>query len=182
MFSAVSVNGHRLYELARKGIEIERQEREILINKLQLNDFDESSNQGKILIECSKGTYVRTLIHDMGQNLGCGATMIELQRLSSNGFKIDESYTLEEIIEYRNKNSLDKIVIPIDKIFSVYPKVVLDKENTYLYKNGVKLNLNQIIFTQVKSDFYRVYGYEGEFIGLARADYENEIFRVYKNF
>lgn len=182
MFSAVSVNGHRLYELARKGIEIERQEREILINKLQLNDFDESSNQGKILIECSKGTYVRTLIHDMGQNLGCGATMIELQRLSSNGFKIDESYTLEEIIEYRNKNSLDKIVIPIDKIFSVYPKVVLDKENTYLYKNGVKLNLNQIILTQVKSDVYRVYGYESEFIGLARADYENDIFRVYKNF
>ena len=97
-------------------------------------------------------------------------------------FKIDESYTLEEIIEYRNKNLLDKIIIPIDKIFSVYPKVVLDKENTYLYKNGVKLNLNQIILNQVKSDVYRVYGYESEFIGLARADYENEIFRVYKNF
>ena len=95
--------------LRRKGIEIERQAREILINKLQLDDFDESSNQGKILIECSKGTYVRTLIHDMGQNLGCGATMIELQRLSSNGFKIDESYTLEEIIEYRNSTLFLKI-------------------------------------------------------------------------
>lgn len=95
MFSAVKIKGQKLYKLARKGIEIEREPKNIEVYRLQILEYE--SGNGILEIECSKGTYVRTLIHDIGNALGCGGTMTSLRRTMACGFSIDECHTLEEV-------------------------------------------------------------------------------------
>lgn len=179
MFSAVSVGGKRLYELARQGIEIERKARDITVYSIDILSFDEKTGQGKLSIFCSKGTYVRTIIHDMGVILGCGAVMTSLVRTSSNGFSIEDCYTLEQLEALRDEEKLESAVIPVERLFSSLPSIILDKRKTALYKNGVKLRFDQL--DGISEDkFYKVYGDDG-FIGTAKADFEEKILRVDKN-
>lgn len=179
MFSAVSVGGKRLYELARQGIEIEREARDITVYSIDILSFDEKTRQGKLSIFCSKGTYVRTIIHDMGVILGCGAVMTSLVRTSSNGFSIEDCYTLEQLEALRDEEKLESAVIPVERLFSSLPSIILDKRKTALYKNGVKLRFDQL--DGISEDkFYKVYGDDG-FIGTAKADFEEKILRVDKN-
>lgn len=179
MFSAVSVGGKRLYELARQGIEIEREARDITVYSIDILSFDEKTGQGKLSIFCSKGTYVRTIIHDMGVILGCGAVMTSLVRTSSNGFSIEDCYTLEQLEALRDEEKLESAVIPVERLFSSLPSIILDKRKTALYKNGVKLRFDQL--DGISEDkFYKVYGDDG-FIGTAKADFEEKILRVDKN-
>lgn len=181
MFSAVSINGKRLYELARKGIEIEREARSVHIEKLELQEFDNQSMVGKLLIECSKGTYVRTIIHDIGQRLGSGGIMTELVRLSSNGFTLDEALTLDEIKSLFDEDGLKDFILPVEKVFEELPKLYLDEVQTRLYKNGVKLDLSRVNGI-TKSNNYAVYSYDKQFIGTAIADFDKVILKVEKNF
>lgn len=179
MFSAVSVGGKRLYELARQGIEIEREARDITVYSIDILSFDEKTGQGKLSIFCSKGTYVRTIIHDMGVVLGCGAVMTSLVRTGSNGFSIEDCYTLEQLEALRDEEKLESAVIPVERLFSSLPSIILDKRKTALYKNGVKLRFDQL--DGISEDkFYKVYGDDG-FIGTAKADFEEKILRVDKN-
>jgi len=179
MFSAVSVGGKRLYELARQGIEIEREARDITVYSIDILSFDEKTGQGKLSIFCSKGTYVRTIIHDMGVILGCGAVMTSLVRTSSNGFSIEDCYTLEQLEALRDEEKLESAVIPVERLFSSLPSIILDKRKTALYKNGVKLRFDQLDGIS-EEKFYKVYGDDG-FIGTAKADFEEKILRVDKN-
>ncbi len=181
MYSAVSVNGQRLYELARKGIEIERDARKIRIDKLELQEFDSQNRVGKLLIECSKGTYVRTIIHDIGQKLGCGGIMTGLVRLSSNGFTLDKALTIDEVKSLLDEGRLEEFILPVEKVFTGLPKLYLDEVQTKLYKNGVKLDLARVNGVG-KADKYTVYGDDKKFIGTALADFDKAVLRVEKNF
>ncbi|MBO5164084.1 MAG: tRNA pseudouridine(55) synthase TruB [Ruminococcus sp.] len=182
MYSAVQVNGKRLYDLARQGIEVERKPREIEVKQINLFKYNEEAQEGTIEIHCGKGTYIRTIIHDIGERLGCGGVMTSLVRTRSGGFKIDDCHTLDEIQKAADENRLEKLVIPTKYIFAGLPEIRLNEVQTRMYKNGVKLDLNRINHIKPEFSRYSVYGFDGGFIGVACADFENSELRIVKNF
>ena len=180
MYSAVKVGGKKLYDLARQGIEVERPSRQVTVTSLTLESFDPKKGEGTLSIACSEGTYIRSIIHDMGQLLGCGAVMTSLVRTSANGFTLDRCITLDELQKLRDEDKLDGVFTPIEELFSDYPKIDLDEKQSALYKNGVKQPLSQFPIND-KDDLYRVYYYNGIFAGIGRADRQDGILRVHKN-
>ena len=185
MYSAVSVGGKRLYELAREGKTVERQARPRRVETLEITEYDERTREGVMSVTVSKGTYIRTLIHDIGHTLGCGGVMTTLERTSSAGFGIDECYTIEQVQKYADEGRLDDIIMPIEKAFDkVYKKIVLSSRCTPLYKNGVKLRFEQVGVDGLCKDneVFCVYGYDGEFLGLGQADKQLRQLKIYKNF
>lgn len=178
MFSAVSINGQRLYDLARQGIEIEREPRPITIFKLELLEFDEGTSTGRLEISCSKGTYIRTIIHDLGECLGCGGIMTSLVRTTAAGFDLSNCFTFEDL--QGMNGDFTKIILPIEKVFSDLPKITLNEAQTRMYKNGIKLDISRIEFTDC-NDRYAVYG-EEEFLGTAKIDRLKNELRIEKNF
>ncbi len=181
MYSAVQVNGQRLYDLARKGVEVERTPREIEVSSLELVSYDEEQRTGVMDIACGKGTYIRTIINDIGEKLGCGGIMTSLVRTSSGGFTLDDCYTLDEIQQARDEERLEQLILPIDRVFSALPKLRLNEAQTRMYRNGVKLDLARLRGILRDTDTYSVYGSDGIFIGTAVTDRENGQLRVGKN-
>ena len=177
MYSAVSVGGKRLYELARKGIEVEREPRKITIYKLSLQSFDEEEKTGRLYIKCSKGTYIRTLISDIAESIGAIGTMTALQRVEASGFVAEECITLDELSEMGNP--YEKMV-SIEKVFSYLPRIEIRGAQERMYRNGIRLSLKKLQFKKGESE-YAVFG-ENEFLGLATADYENDELIIKKNF
>ncbi|MDE7364270.1 MAG: tRNA pseudouridine(55) synthase TruB [Ruminococcus sp.] len=183
MYSAVKIGGQKLCNLARKGIEIERPEREITVDSIKLESFDEDSQSGVISVICSKGTYIRSLIDDIGNSLGCGGVMTSLVRTWSGGFSLDDCFTLDEIQSLADSGNIEyAALISVECIFSGLPKTRLNKVQTRMYKNGVKLDLNRIKHIKPEFSEYSVYSYDKEFIGVACADFEKGELRVVKNF
>lgn len=182
MYSAVQVNGKRLYDLARQGIEVERTPREIEVKSLYIFKYDETTREGSIEVDCGKGTYIRTIIHDIGEKLGCGGIMTELVRTSSGGFTFNECYTLEEIQKAADKGRIEELIIPIERVFDSLPKLHLNQVQTRMYRNGVKLDISRINNILPGADRYSVYGSDGRFIGTACIDRDGGILRVEKNF
>lgn len=181
MYSAVSVGGKRLYELAREGKEVERKPRKIYVESIEITEFDEQSQTGDIIIHCSKGTYIRTIIHDLGEALGTGGVLTSLERTSSSGYDISQSHTLNEVKSLiESGKGIEGIMYPIDSAFKIYEKIVLNQKHTTLYKNGVKLRLEQV--GAKGGNTYRVYGNDNEFLGLALADKKSNEFIIKKNF
>lgn len=181
MYSAVQVNGKRLYDLARQGIEVERQPREIEVESINLVSYDQKTRTGNISISCGKGTYIRTIIHDIGTKLGCGGIMTSLVRTSASGFTLDDCYTFEEIQKARDENILESLILPVERVFNSLPELRLNEHQTKLYRNGVKLDLSRIHNIKNDCNMYAVYGFDGDFIGTALAEHENGILRVGKN-
>ncbi|MCQ2469467.1 MAG: tRNA pseudouridine(55) synthase TruB [Ruminococcus sp.] len=181
MYSAVQVNGQRLYDLARKGIEVERTSREIEVAELTLSDYCAEKREGFLSILCSKGTYIRTIISDIGDALGCGGIMTSLVRTSSGGFTLDDCFTFEEIQAARDEDRLEELVLPIERVFRKLPKLKLGEAQTRMYRNGVKLDLERVYGIRSDADCYAVFGYDGGFIGTALTDRENGLLRVGKN-
>lgn len=168
MYSAVSVDGKRLYELARSGVEIERKAREIEIKRL---DFVGTEN-GEFVIDvlCSKGTYIRTLIDDIGRKLGCGAVMTALTRTSAMGFTLESCVTVAELQKRRDGNlGFDDIIIPLDRALEPYEKVTVSPSQSVRFKNGGALSLERIKKPLFENEIYRVYGSDGAFLGLGQA-------------
>lgn len=183
MYSAVTVNGKRLYDLARKGIEVEREARPITIYKLVLTDFDAEKHEGTLEISCSRGTYIRTIINDIGEKLGCGAVMTSLVRTAACGFSLSDCVSLEELQANADSgNSAGKYLLPIEKVFADYPSVKLDEHREKLYRNGVKLKIELMDGCIKCGGIHRVFGSDGGFIGLGIANAETMEFTVYKNF
>lgn len=181
MYSAVSIGGKRLYELAREGKEIERKPRKINVKSIEVTEFDEASQTGELEIYCSKGTYIRTIIHDLGESLGTGGVLTSLERTSSSGYDISQSYTIYEVKSLiESGKGIDEIMYPIDSAFKIYERIVLNQKHTRLYKNGVKLRLEQVMAKG--GNTYRVYGSDNEFLGLAFADGKTNEFVIKKNF
>ena len=181
MYSAVSVNGKRLYDLARQGIEVERKARKITVDKLVLLSFDEESQAGRLFISCSKGTYIRTIIHDIGEKLSTGGIMTGLVRNSSSGFKLENCYTFEQVQHMKDNDSLEDAIIPVDKAFESYDEIHLSDVQTSMYRNGVKLDLNRVIYNS-NNNIFRVYSNENVFLGIAKADTDTMELVCDKNF
>lgn len=169
MYSAVKVNGKRLYELAREGKSAERKARRVRIDTLALTSFDAQTGTGTLEIQCGTGTYVRTILHDMGQTLGCGAVMTALRRTMSNGFAIDRCVTLPEIQRLAEEGRAEEALLPIAEVFASLPEIHLDEKQTTHYKNGVKLGLSQFKEQLAGAERYAVYSAE-EFLGTAIPD------------
>lgn len=181
MYSAVSVGGKRLYDLARKGIEVEREARPITVYCLEITEFDESAQSGTLKISCSKGTYIRTLINDIGEALGCGGIMTSLVRTAACGFTLADCVTLEQLQAIANGGGdFSSASRPIESVFEGLPSVRLSPVQERMYRNGVKLSLEKIKISGEGSPI-KVYGESG-FIGTALPDRENGILRVHKNF
>ena len=180
-YSAVQVNGQRLYDLARKGIEVERQPREAEIISLEISEYDPDTREGMLKIACGKGTYVRTVINDIGEKLGCGGIMTSLVRDSSGGFTLSECYTFDEIQEAADEGRVEELILPIERVFASLPKLRLGGAQTRMYRSGVKLDLERLRNIRDDADCYAVYGSDGGFIGTALTDRENGVLRVGKN-
>lgn len=183
MYSAVSVNGKRLYELAREGKTVEREPRKITVFSLKLLSYDEAQRCGSLEIACSKGTYIRTLINDIGDALGCGGIMTSLVRTSACGFGLDKCVTLEQLQETAEENAgFGQYIYPIDKVFSFLPKVRLAPAQEKMYRNGIRLDINRLSMEDRNGDRHSVYGAEGNFLGTAVVIREEGLLRVEKNF
>lgn len=178
MYSAVSVGGKRLYELARQGVSVERKPREITVFELSLEAYDEKTRTGTLLVSCSKGTYIRTLISDLGDSLGVGGCMTALRRISAHGFKIDDCIPLEELRACENALEVaTERIIPTDKLFECYRELRLSEAQTRMYKNGVRLDAKRVKGA-TEGETFRIYG--DEFLGLCRVN--NGEIRIVKNF
>ena len=181
MYSAVQVNGRRLYDLARQGVEVEREARQVTVSRLSLTGYSSDKREGRLEICCGKGTYIRTIINDIGEKLGCGGIMTSLVRTSSGGFSLADCHTLEEIQQARDEGRLEELILPIDRVFAMLPELRLGEAQTRMYRNGVKLDLSRISGIVSGAVQYRVYGSDGAFIGTADADTQSGILRIGKN-
>ena len=158
MYSAISVNGQRLYQLARKGVEIPREARPVHIYSLELtNEYD---GEFEIAVRCSKGTYIRSLISDLGESLGCGAVMTSLRRTEANGFRIEKARTEEQL-----QKAPEAALLPIDHPFSSLPQVTVTEKQAQRFANGGELAADRVK-DLVETGRYRVYAPSGVFLGL----------------
>ena len=172
MYSAVKINGKKLYELARKGVEVERKPRTVTIRTLTATSggrvkssdpaepWPETPNIFFLTIRCSKGTYIRTLCHDIGQALGCGGCMAGLRRTEACGFSLENSHPLEEILSHPDPACF---LLPVDNLFSERPSLHLKAPAEKKVRNGVALSAPKL-----KEGEYRLYGEDGTFLALSR--------------
>ena len=159
MYSAIKVGGKKLYELARKGQEVARKPRSITIYELELL---EQVNETDYLLRClcSKGTYIRTLCHDIGEALGCGGTMFSLRRTMAAGFTADEAVTLEEV-----QAQGEALLLPTDSLFSQYPILLLKSDKA---EKRVRCG-NPITLPGTPDGTYRIYSQDRQFLCLSQA-------------
>ena len=160
MYSAIKVNGRKLYDYARKGEQIEISERDIEIYNIELKNICHKNNQIDIKVECSKGTYIRTLCEDIAKKLGTIGYMKELNRIQVGEFNIKESIKIQEL--KNNKNNIEFLkdkIISIEKILEKKEKVKISKKQLEKFLNGVKIASNH------KEGIYRIYDEEEKFIG-----------------
>jgi tRNA pseudouridine55 synthase len=158
MYSAVKIGGKKLYELARKGVEVERQPRTVTISRLELLE-DGADGVFPLRVCCSKGTYIRTLCHDLGELLGCGGTMASLRRIRAGSFSIGQAVPLAELL-----TGPERYLLPVDSLFAAYPAVTADAQQEARIRNG-----NPYPAPETADGSYRVYGKEG-FLMVGRCE------------
>jgi tRNA pseudouridine55 synthase len=165
MYSAVKQGGKKLYELARKGIEVERKARDVFISTLELltdtDNHEREYAEFNLRVVCSKGTYIRTLCHDIGSALGYGATLSSLRRTRAGAYGIESTYTLDSVISANVDDNLRELLLPIDSIFPGIQSISLNESDTRKMKNGVRIKISDD-----ESGKYKVYAADGEFLLL----------------
>ena len=175
MYSAIKVNGKKLYELARQGKVIERKPRKINIYNIEIIDIQ--LPRVKMRIDCSKGTYIRSLCHDIGKQLGCLGCMENLVRERVGDFSIDDAIIIEEIQSLMDDNRLEDVLIPVDNVFLSYPKAVVKDDMAKACSNGMKLKFSDLVdgcYNKNNTDnHYRVYLENGEFVGIYQKKQDN---------
>ena len=169
MYSALKVNGQKLCDLARKGKEVQRQPREIEIYKLECLEF--AGNEAKLLVHCSKGTYIRTLCKDIGAALGCGGCMASLRRVTAGEYTIEEAVPLQTLLETAEPEAYLR---PVDSMFRSYPAVTLTANQEKRCRNGNSFSIT------LEEGTYRAYRHGGEFLMLAKV--ENGMMTTIKSF
>jgi len=169
MYSAVQINGQRLYDIARQGITIERQPRSVEIKKLKLLSFDKETQSGKLEIDCSKGTYIRSICHDFGEKLGCGCVMTGLVRTRAGMFSLSDCITMEQAQKYADQDDFSEVLLPVEKVFEPLPKIRLNEIQSRKFKNGLRLDLNRVYYKPLEGS-QAVYDHNGVFLGLAILD------------
>lgn len=166
MYSALKVNGQKLCDLARKGIEVERKARMVTIHKIEIRKIE--LPRVYLSVHCSKGTYIRTLCHDIGEKIGCGGCMESLKRTAVASFCEEEAYTLLQIEEKKKAGELETILYPVDFVFSSLQKAVVNKKFSGLLYNGNRLRTEFFLEPSAlkKKENIRVYDEEGQFVGI----------------
>ena len=166
MYSALKVNGKKLYELAREGKVIERKARPVKILDIQILEID--LPKVRMEVSCSKGTYIRTLCHDIGEKLGCGGCMESLIRTRVSTFRIEDAKTLDEIETLKQEGKLAELLVPIDAMFPSYPKITVKDDWKAFAKNGNPLDLKMLkeACGQDEETQVRLYDESGKFIAI----------------
>lgn len=167
IYSAIKVKGKKLYEYARSGKDVEIPVREIEIFDISLNEIQKEKNEICFKVHCSKGTYIRSLCEDISEKLGTIGYMKQLNRISVGRFKIERAITIEEL-KNLDKENLEKIIIPIEKLFQDRPILKLNEKLYNLFLNGVLLNPKELGKEKLEDGIYRIYAHE-EFTGLGIA-------------
>lgn len=185
MFSALKVGGKKLYELARDGKEVERKPRHVQIYRIRILQIDLPSV--RMEVTCSKGTYIRTLCHDIGEKLGCGGCMESLLRTRVERFGVAESLRISEVEQLMDEGTLQEHMIKVDEMFPDYQKVYLTPEASAAVRNGNSFRLGDVIWISELSGFQnaervRVYDEERNFIAVYEFEKENQLFKIVKMF
>lgn len=183
MYSAVQKDGKRLYELARQGIVVEREKRQVNISKLQLLEYDENNACGRLYIACSKGTYIRTLIDDIGAMLKCGGIMTSLCRTSACGFTLDDAITLKQVKELSTNGVLENYLKNVEGVFKPYREVFVSDLQAKRFCNGGQLDIARLkIKNPEDNEIIRVKTGSNFFIGLGKVQLQNKQLAIYKLF
>ncbi len=208
MYSALKVHGQKLYDLARQGREVERQARMVMIHQIEIREVQ--LPYIRFTVACSRGTYIRTLCHDIGEKLGCGGAMESLKRTRVGGFTSEEALTLSQVETLREEGRVEEKIVRVEDVFSSYPKVCVKKEAVRLLKNGNLLYRNQVQIQQEeaetvettnrtsrlcdkpgftltadeakKNSFVRMYDDSGVFYGIYEYRKEQGIYKPFKMF
>ncbi len=179
MYSALQKDGVRLYTLARQGIDVPREARSVTILSLTLADADEETQTYTIDVACSAGTYIRSLIADLGDALGCGAVMTALRRTEANGCSIGQSVTFEQLEALKAQNALKTALHPTESLLG-FPPLTVTEAQAVRFSNGGELNLDRL--HGVREDgCYSVFAPDGAFLGVGAAQTEAGVLRVKKN-
>lgn len=175
MYSSVKVNGKKLYELARQGNEVYRKARKVMIYSIKIISIDLSSKYQKIIfdVDCSKGTYIRTLCNDIGEKLGCGGFMSFLVRTKAGFFKIEDSITLDQIKESVEEGNPTKHISPVDSIFENTDSIIINDRSLFKILNGGYINVQDYNFSVGQN--LLIYTRNHEFIGLGEIIKENNM-------
>ena len=173
MYSAIKVNGQKLYALARRGVEVERTPRRITIFELEL--LEGAGRDYTFRVRCSKGTYVRTLCHDIGKMLGCGACMSSLRRTKAGMFTLQQAMTLPQLLAFAKENDPQELLMPVDALFSHYPPLIVELGQAEKLRHGA-----QVKDWHFAPGTYRVYSITGEFLLLGKV--ENTVLSTIKSF
>ncbi len=165
MYSALKVNGKKLYELAREGKVVERKARPVTFHKIEVLWME--LPKVKIRVQCSKGTYIRTLCNDIGEKLGCGGCMEELLRTRVERFALEDAVKLDEVQKAMEEGTVDSLIFPVDRMFDQYPTAKTTTQGDLLVHNGNRL-FSELLQEEpeAESGYVRVYDSEGTFIGL----------------
>ncbi len=192
MFSALKSGGRKLYELAREGREIERSPRRVHIHSISILDTSLLKTEHIFTMEvrCSKGTYIRTLCHDIGEALGCGAAMEHLTRTSVGSFRIEDAKRISDIQTLKDENGLKDFMLPVDEVFRDLDRIIVSNEALKFLKNGNSLKASQLISEAPSNEQdaltddesysdglrLRVYDEDGVFYGIYKYDARKEAF------
>lgn len=186
MYSAVSKDGKRLYELARKGIEVERDARPVTIFKLELMEYHEETREGKLTVSCSKGTYIRTLIADLAKAAGSLGVMTALRRTKACGFTLADAITLDEAKALSEAGTLEEKLRPVESLFAHLPAITVSGAQATRFGNGGQLDLKRIPAFRKQNppdgEIVRVRGEKGEFLGLGQVQTEKGWLAILKLF
>lgn len=165
MYSALKVNGKKLYELAREGKVVERKARPVTFHKIEVLWME--LPKVKIRVQCSKGTYIRTLCNDIGEKLGCGGCMEELMRTRVERFALEDAVKLDEVQKAMEEGTVDSLILPVDRILDQYPTAKTTTQGDLLVHNGNRL-FSELLQEEpeAESGYVRVYDSEDTFIGL----------------
>ncbi len=183
MYSAIKVDGKKLYELARQGIEIERERRRVVIYDILIEEFREEEQEFTVTVKCGKGTYIRTLLHDIGETLGCGATMVQLLRTAVGSFVVEKALRLSEIEALVQEDKLSGYLVTVDEVFHNLPKITLKQEHDKLIHNGNPFLPEQVIeVSDLTGEQTRVYDSEDNFVGIYEYNQVKEVYWPVKMF
>lgn len=185
MYSALKVNGKKLYELAREGKTIERQPREVIINSINIIDIDMENYTVKMEVDCSKGTYIRTLCNDIGDKLNCGACMEKLIRTRVSDFKIENAHTLDEIELMVQQEKIEAKIVTVEEFFSDLKSIKTQNDKNKLLYNGNKLLTTDVVDCKCKysnDELVKVYDSEDNFHAIYIYQMNDDTFKVYKMF
>lgn len=187
MYSALKVNGQRLCDLAREGKSVERAPRKVVINNIDILSVtckDDIVSEAKLRISCSKGTYIRTLCHDIGQKLACGACMKELVRTGVGIFTIDKALTLEEVTKLRDEGKVEQHVVEVTSMFPEYSRLTVNEKGAISLSNGNMLRKSDFveIDTDTLTDEFMVFMPDGKFMAIYTNFKDNRLFKPIKMF